>query len=311
MNSGRSARGGGLAGGIGWAIVFWLIGRYLAPPLAQWVDSVDLWNKHYSEHPQIQNLFLLLLQIPVLLITGVFILALRLIVGTVSLAQRFYVTAIAGFFFGLSAGTPSSLFHWFGGLFGSGAKLVGVSAVEVFTMRRASHRAWALVPVVIAAVLLFYAYRFVENHWPTTRPPVQQMERFRPTASWRAYLASGGTPFSVQLTTVDVEQDRVAVTLRFRNDSGQRERLRIDRHTSLRMGIERSFADRWFFVLGDDQRVSLDNDAFVEPGAVLEGTLYFRRAAEPFEPWWLTVCYITNNKTCSGPMYFDLTRSSP
>jgi len=300
-----------VASALGWAAIFWVADLIVTPTFAHWAEVADLWVKHRADHPPIDNLFLFLLTIPIALVGSAAVLAFRVIVGGLVLAQRYYLTPVFGFVFGLRPDVPSSVFVAIGRLLAGGARDTGISAVEVFTGKRLSHRLFALAVVLVAIGAAIFLYRLTERVIPRSDPPIQQLERFRPTTEWRQLQHDGSNPFDVEVATVDVEHDRLAITLRFRNTAWDELPIIVSNHTSLQRVRERGQSSRWFFVSGDDQRIPVGRPALVPANGLFDGTLYFHLPVDPLEPWIFNLEFTAGGKPVSGTMYFNLTRNLP
>jgi len=298
-----------LPGAIGWAVVFWVTGLLVTPTLVQWASASDLWLKHLSDNPP--QSFLLLLMIPVTLAAAAAVLALRVFVGCLVLAHRYYILPVLGFLVGLEPRIPSSFFVKTGQLLRGAAVDTGVSAVEVFTAKRRAHRLFALAVVLVAVGTCIFVYRLSSRVIPRSDAPIQQVERFRPTPQWRPTVSDLAQDFGSEVTMVEVEHDRVAVTLHFSNRGDQPFPLDISNHTTLQRVREQTYASRWAFVSGDDKRTPLSQVVMVAPHGSSDGTLYFGRPEDPYEQWMLQLEIIDRSVGRHGTMYFDLTRSSP
>ncbi len=298
-----------LPGAIGWAAVFWVAGLLVTPTLTQWASASDRWLKHLSDNPP--QSFLLLLMIPVTLVSAAAVLALRVFAACFALAQRYYILPVLGFLVGLGPKIPSSFFLKAGQLLRGAAVDTGVSAVEVFTAKRKSHRVFALAVVLVAVGTSVFLYRLSSQVIPRSNAPIEQVDRFRPMPHWQPFARNIAPNFDGQVTAVEMEHDRVAVTLRFNNNGSDPFPLLISHHTTLQRVHEQTYASRWAFVSGDDRRTPLGQPVLVPPHGFSDGTLYFARPEDPYEPWMLQLEIIDRSVARRGTMTFDLTRSSP
>lgn len=298
-----------LAGAIGWAAVFWIGGLLVTPTLAQWASASDRWLKHLSDNPP--QSFMLLLMLPVTLASAAVVLAFQVLVACLALAQRHYILPVLGFLVGLEPRIPSSLFVGAGRLLRGAVVNSGVSAVEVFTSKRTWHRLFALADVLVAVGTAIFVYRLSFRVVPRTDAPIQQVERFRPTADWRPLAPDIALGLGVQVTMVEIEHDRVAVTLRFSNRGSEPFPLVVSNRTSLQRVREKTYASRWAFVSGDDKRIPVAQPVMIAPHSSSDGTLYFGHPEDPYERWMLQLEIIDRSVARHGTMHFDMTKSSP
>lgn len=304
-------RRGSLSGAIGWAAVFWLIGLVITPAATQWAAAADVWLASLMDNAPRLDPFTMFFVILVIVVAGIAVMALKVLAAFLVFVKKIHLAPVLGLVYGLQPDVSKVFFARAGRLLGGAARDTGISAVEVFTARRTSHRLFALAVVLAAIGVGASAYLLVSQGVARRDPSIEHVERFRPASGWRASLHNASMALNTRITVVEVDRRWVTITLRFENEGHRLFPLTVSSRTGLQRIRKRGQEGRLELETGDGQSVPATQRVVIAPRGFLEKTLAFSRPDDPFEPWMLELELVGRGRTYHGTMYFDLTRSSP
>jgi hypothetical protein len=257
-----------------------------------------------------------ILEIPFILAFAVLTLAVGIVAVAFMLLDRVYGFAVIGFMAGLRPGWHVHPFGQLADRLGWVGRLLGISAVQAFTIRGARNKVWAIAPVVLGVLAVSLAWLVVvpamrQHGLLPGSAAAEPIVRYRPTSSWQRDIRFGEWRF--ELTQVVLAPQQIEATVRCHNMSPGSATLRVDEETRLE-----SYKPGRLGFLHEEQVLSKEYLGLRRSDAPSQGimvpaqdyrdvTLFFARPETPHQRWGLTFYAGTTAKGgVRVPFIFDL-----
>jgi hypothetical protein len=300
-----------LASAIGWALIFLAVGHIATPLLKAGADGAmqglmdwtsgrlrDTENAPVTLDAIVSGFILWILSLPFMVVFGAFTVVLGIVAALFMLFDQSYGFAVVGFLAGLQPGRHVQPFGQVADRLGWIGRLLGLSAIQGFTVRGARNRIWAIAPVVMGLIAAALA-------WLTVVPAMRQqgllpgptptlsVVRYEPTPSWQSANTSGEWRF--ELRQVVLTPRRLEASVRCHFSGFQSARFRIDPQTLLE-----SYKPGRLGFMNERQVLSKERlplrwtdmghrEIEVPANDYRDVTLYFERPEFPHQHWGLTV----------------------